>query len=126
MQKFFRTTDLGQVVMFLDSGTEFRLLDSLAGLFLVSLVLAKFVLVLAELQDSANRWIRAGRYLDKVKGVRFGYLEGFVGRHDAQHPTVRTDDANLPCANPVVLPNVVAVTIPLPVLSTWFPYHVAI
>ena len=126
MKKFFGATNLGHVVMLFDTRAKLRLLYSFRGLFLVSLVLAQFVFVLAELKDPANRRVCAGRNLYKIQGMRLGYLKRLVGWHDAQHPSVRTDYTNFTSTNPVVLPYVVTVMIPFSVFSTWFPYHVAI
>ncbi len=126
VKKLFRPTDLGHVIMLLDTGSKLCFLYPFRGLFLVSLVLAQLVLVLAKLKDSANRGICAGRYLDKIKDMRLRDLQSLLGGHDSKHLAFRTDNTHLTSTNPIVLPDIISVMIPFSIFPTWFPYHVAI
>ena len=125
MQKLFRTANLGHIIMFFDSRTKLCLFDSFGSLFFVPLVFAQFVLVFAKLKNPADRGVGGGCDSTKSRKCDFAIFSA-LGRHNAEHLSIRTDYTDFTSPYLVVLPNVITVMIPFLIFSTWFLYHVVI
>lgn len=88
-------SNFGVDVVLTRLGTKANFLGpSLVRVGAVVFLLVLFVLVLAEVHDSANRRLFVGSHLNKIKASLASSTQGVVGRNDAQLSTVGSNNSN--------------------------------
>src|SRR5215813_3370743 len=98
---------LEHIVVLIRTGPELDLLNSNEGLFRFSflLFLLLLVLVFAEVDDTANRWLSLWRDFDEIQSFAPGDFDCLLRRHHADLCPVFVDHPDLANSDPFIHSN---------------------